>query len=71
MGREVRRSVNPTTMRFNLRRNVKFQDGSPFTAEDVIFSFDRSRVPPSTTAIHVAGVKEIKKIDPSTTVAIR
>jgi peptide/nickel transport system substrate-binding protein len=58
--------INPSTMRFNLRRNVKFQDGSPFTADDVIFSFERSRVPPSTTGIYVAGVKEIKKIDDHT-----
>src|SRR4029077_13397183 len=25
--------VNPTQIRFTLRRNVKFHDGSPFTAE--------------------------------------
>ncbi len=30
--------VNPTTMRFKLRPNVKFQDGTPFTADDVVFS---------------------------------
>jgi peptide/nickel transport system substrate-binding protein len=29
------------TWRFHLRRDVKFQDGSPFTAADVKFSFDR------------------------------
>src|SRR5512140_977637 len=30
--------VSPTQVRFNLRRNVKFHDGSPFTADDVVFS---------------------------------
>jgi peptide/nickel transport system substrate-binding protein len=55
--------VNPTTVRFNLRRNVKFQDGTPFTADDVLFSFDRIRQPQSTMVIYVAGVKEIRKID--------
>ena len=30
---------NPTTWRFKLRPNVKFHDGTPFTADDVVFSF--------------------------------
>src|SRR3954471_18481733 len=31
--------MSPTVMRFKLRPNVKFHDGSPFTADDVVFSF--------------------------------
>ena len=56
-------STSPTTVRFNLRKNVKFQDGTPFTADDVLFSFDRIRQPQGTMQIYVGGVKEIKKID--------
>ena len=33
--------ISPTQVRFILRRNVKFHDGSPFTADDVVFSYGR------------------------------
>ena len=33
--------VDPTTMRFHLRRGVKFSDGVEFTADDVVFTLDR------------------------------
>jgi peptide/nickel transport system substrate-binding protein len=33
--------LDELTWRFHLRPDVKFQDGSPFTAADVKFSFDR------------------------------
>jgi peptide/nickel transport system substrate-binding protein len=59
-------NINPTTVRFNLRKNVKFNDGSAFTADDVVFSFDRIRQPQGTMQIYVAGVKEIKKVDDHT-----
>ena len=55
--------TSPTEVRFNLRKGVKFQDGSPFTADDVVFSYGRILQPQGTMQIYVAGVKEVKKID--------
>ena len=37
----------PTVWRFHLRRGVKFSDGTPFTADDVVFSVQRARAPGS------------------------
>jgi len=55
--------MSPTQIRFTLRKNVKFHDGSPFTADDVVFSYGRILQPQGTMQIYVSGVKEVKKID--------
>ena len=58
--------ISPTQVRFELRKGVKFHDGSAFSADDVIFSFGRIRQPQGTMQIYVTGVNEIKKIDDHT-----
>jgi peptide/nickel transport system substrate-binding protein len=58
--------VSPTQVRFELRKGVKFHDGSPFTADDVVFSFGRIKQPQGTMQIYVTGISEIKKVDDHT-----
>jgi peptide/nickel transport system substrate-binding protein len=56
-------TVNPTTTRFKLRPNVKFHDGTPFTADDVVFTITRALSDTSNFKPYLAGVKEARKVD--------
>src|SRR3979411_2182633 len=55
--------VNPTTWRFKLRPGVKFHDGTPFTADDVVFSFERARAESSQLRVYSNACGMPKKID--------
>jgi peptide/nickel transport system substrate-binding protein len=56
----------PTVWRFNLRKNVSFHDGTPFSADDVIFSYRRAQGDGSDVKTYVGAIKEIRKIDDHT-----
>ena len=53
----------PTTWRFKLRPGVVFHDGTPFTADDAVFSIERALAPPSQRSFQLKGVKAARKID--------
>ena len=54
---------NPTTWRFHLRHGVKFHDGSPFTADDVVFSYNRVIAPGSQLNAYMQAGTGVKNID--------
>ena len=53
----------PTSWRFKLRPDVRFHDGSAFTADDAVFSLQRALAPPSQRSFQLKGVTAVKKID--------
>ncbi len=58
--------LSPTQVRFDLRKGVKFHDGTALTADDVVFSLTRIKQPQGTMQIYVTGINEAKKIDDHT-----
>lgn len=55
--------LSPTTWRFKLRPGVKFHDGTPFTADDVVFSFERARANSSQLRVYANASGIPKKVD--------
>jgi peptide/nickel transport system substrate-binding protein len=58
--------TSPTVWKFHLRPGVKWQDGTAFRPEDVLFSFKRITSKTSQLSPEVASVKDIRKLDDAT-----
>jgi peptide/nickel transport system substrate-binding protein len=59
-------TVNPTTWRFVLRKNVKFHDGKPLTAEDVKYSFEQYADPKNRRSGYAKGIVRAEVRDAGT-----
>jgi len=60
------KQVDPLTWRFTLRKGVKFHDGTPFTADDVVFSMQRASEASSQIRVYAAAMGKARKVDDST-----
>jgi peptide/nickel transport system substrate-binding protein len=55
--------TGPLLWRFHLRHGVKFTGGESFTADDVVFSYQRANGPGSNINAYFASVKTVRKVD--------
>lgn len=55
--------VDARTWRFALRPNVKFHDGTPLAADDVVFSIERALARTSQRAFQLRGVTGARRVD--------
>ena len=58
--------LDPTHWEFELRQGVRFHDGTPFTADDVVFSIERAQAKTSDFKDRVDGIVGIEAPDDHT-----
>jgi peptide/nickel transport system substrate-binding protein len=60
------KQTSPTVWRFELRKGVQFYDGTPFTADDVLFTLGRIMADGSDMKSYGTDIKDSRKIDEHT-----
>jgi len=58
--------VSPNQLRVTLRGGVKFHDGSPFSADDAVFSIQRAMAKTSNFTPYIQGIDRVVKVNDST-----
>ncbi len=56
------RALDDTTWEFKLRNDIKWQDGRPFTADDIVFSLQRARSVPGSVASYAGAVRTVESV---------
>ena len=56
-------ATTPKTWKFNLRKDVKFSDGTPMTSEDVVFSILRAQQRTSDFKEYISTITSVKATD--------
>ena len=54
------KALDDKTWEFKLRSDIKWQDGKPFTADDIVFSFQRARNVPGTVASYTGALRTVE-----------
>jgi peptide/nickel transport system substrate-binding protein len=54
--------IDDKTWQFDLRDDVKWQDGTPLTADDFVFSFERVRNVPGSVAAYTGAVRTVESV---------
>jgi peptide/nickel transport system substrate-binding protein len=60
------RPINPTAWTLELRKGVTFHDGTPLSAEDVVFSLERARGEATALRSYTSSIASVKAIDDDT-----
>ncbi|MBN9488015.1 MAG: ABC transporter substrate-binding protein [Alphaproteobacteria bacterium] len=63
--------VSDTVWEFKLRPDVKFQDGSPFTAEDVVFTYERAAKVPNSPSPFTMLTRQITRLEVADPLTLR
>ena len=58
--------MTPTQLRINLRKGVKFSDGSAMDAEDIVYSLNRAITKTSNYGVYTQGIDKVVKVDANT-----